>query len=185
MQESLRKPPMNTQSVWVVQCREAVQDLQAAVKQTKMHRASCCQVFAAALAAQVASEIFLLSSILSSSQAQQQQRLCASVTAAIELAQRRIQVNTVHQQCCATCAWSCLACLQSKNVLGTMSCRYKLPSPLNTQPQLAEPRFGSPTLQRGSGAYSVIGQRLPTSSFVALSISKPNSTHHISPVVSH
>ena len=92
---------MNTQSVCVVQCREAVQDLRAAVRQAKFHRAACCQVFAAALAAQLALEHSAESGILNSGQSQQQQRLCASLTAAIELAQQRIQVNTVHLQCCA------------------------------------------------------------------------------------
>ena len=84
---------MDTQSVWVVQSREAVQDLRVAVKQAKFHRAACCQVFAAALAAQLALEHSVENGILNSRQAQQQQRLCASMTAALELAQRRIQVN--------------------------------------------------------------------------------------------
>lgn len=86
---------MDTQSVWVAQCRDAVQDLRAAVKQAKLHRAACCQIFAAALAAQLALEHSVHSSITSTRQAQQQQRLCASMIAAIELAQRRIQVKSV------------------------------------------------------------------------------------------
>ena len=93
MQESLPKLPMDTQSVWVVQCRDAVQGLRAAVKQAKFHRAACCQVFAAALAAQLALEHSERSDSVNSSQVQQQQRLCASMTAALELAQRRIQVD--------------------------------------------------------------------------------------------
>lgn len=85
---------MNTQSVWVALCRDAIQELRAAVKQAKFYRAACCQAFAAALAAQLALEHFVHCGSLSTSLAQQQQRLCASMTAAIELAQRRIQVKS-------------------------------------------------------------------------------------------
>lgn len=91
---------MNTQSVWVEHCRDAIQELRVAVKQAKLYRAACCQAFAAALAAQLASEHFVHSGSLSTSLAQQQQRLCASMTAAIELAQRRIQVNSASAIVC-------------------------------------------------------------------------------------
>lgn len=105
MQESLPKPRMNTQSVWVAQCRDAIQELRAAVKQAKFYRAACCQAFAAALAAQLALEHFVHSGSLSTSLSQQQQRLCASMTAAIELAQRRIQVKATSALLCNVLAW--------------------------------------------------------------------------------
>ena len=84
---------MNATSVWVEHCSDGVQSLWAAVRQAKRHRAACCKLFAAALAAQLALQHLLHSSAMSTSQAQQLQRLCASITAAIELAQQRVQVT--------------------------------------------------------------------------------------------
>lgn len=86
---------MNATTVWAEHCSDAVQSLWAAAKQAKRHRAACSKLFAAALAAQLALQQLLHSRTPSISQAQQQQRLCASITAAIELAQQRVQVTAL------------------------------------------------------------------------------------------
>ncbi|DBA83679.1 TPA: hypothetical protein ACH3X1_006228 [Trebouxia sp. C0004] len=76
---------------WVAQCKDSVEALRADIKQAKSQRARCCQVLAAALAAQLALEHTVHLEGLSLRQAQALQRLCASTFAAIELAQQRVQ----------------------------------------------------------------------------------------------
>ena len=77
---------------WGAQCREAVKRLQLAVKQAKCHRAKCCQVLAAALAAHLAVEHAVHHGGFSTTQTQQLQGLCAATVATIELAHQRIKV---------------------------------------------------------------------------------------------
>ncbi|DBA72008.1 TPA: hypothetical protein ACH3X2_010748 [Trebouxia sp. C0005] len=76
---------------WVAQCKDSVEALRADIKQAKSQRARCCQVLAAALAAQLALEHTVHLEGLSLHQAQALQQLCASTYAAIELAQQRVQ----------------------------------------------------------------------------------------------
>ena len=80
---------------WVAQCKDCVEALRADIKQAKSQRARCCQVLAAALAAQLALEHTVHLEGLSLRQAQALQQLCASTFAAIELAQQRVQVTGV------------------------------------------------------------------------------------------
>ena len=82
----------NALCLWAAQSRDAVQNLRALVRQTKRHRAACCHLYAAAIAAQLALEQSVHSNLSSTSLAEQQQKICASITAAIELAQQRVQV---------------------------------------------------------------------------------------------
>ena len=80
---------------WVAQCKQSVEALQADIKQATSHRAKCCQVLAAALAAQLALEHAVHREGLTSHQSQALQQLCASTFAGIELAQLCIQVTGV------------------------------------------------------------------------------------------
>ena len=77
----------------VGQCRAAVESLRAEVHQAKSHRARCCQVLAAALAASLALEHALHSGELSPGQAQRLHKLSALTVAAVELAHQRVQVR--------------------------------------------------------------------------------------------
>lgn len=77
---------------WVAQCKQSVEALQSDTKQATFHRARCCQVLAAALAAQLAVEHAVHKEGLTSRQSQALQQLCASTFAGIELAQQCIQV---------------------------------------------------------------------------------------------
>jgi len=92
---------MEQYTLWVTQCRDAVESLRADVKQAKSHRAKCCQVLAAALAARLALEHTIHDDGLSTRQAQHLQRLCASTVAAVELAQQRVQVALFSASCTA------------------------------------------------------------------------------------
>ena len=78
---------------WVEECKAAVQALRSTTKQAKAHREECCSVLGAALAAALALEQAVYSCALSTAKAQELQRLYAAVTAAIELAQQRVQVS--------------------------------------------------------------------------------------------
>ena len=94
-----QKDEMDLNSAWVKQYGDAVQSLQGVVKHAKNHRTACCHILAAAIAAQLALEHSAQSSTLDLSQAQRQQRLCASMMAAIGLAHQRVQVHE---------PWKCL-----------------------------------------------------------------------------
>ena len=96
---------------WVAQCKESVEALQADIKQATSHRARCCQVLAAALAAQLALEHAVHIEGLTSHQSQALQQLCASTFAGIELAQHCVQVTGVLVCCLRT---HCLTNIQLK-----------------------------------------------------------------------
>ena len=91
----------------VGQCKAAVESLRAVVQQAKSHRAKCCQVLAAALAASLAFEHALHSGELSSGQAQRLHKLCALTLAAVELAHQRVQVSNLPN---ISCHLSCQHC---------------------------------------------------------------------------
>lgn len=81
---------------WIEECKGAVQALRLTTKQAKAHREKCCSVLGAALAAALALEQAVYSCALNTVKAQELQRLYAAVTAAIELAQQRVQVSNVN-----------------------------------------------------------------------------------------
>ena len=78
---------------WIQDCKEAIHTLRMCVKSARAHRSRCCALLGAALGASLALEQAVYSGTLQISKAQELQRLCASVTAAIELAQQRVQVS--------------------------------------------------------------------------------------------
>ena len=78
---------------WIQECKEAIHTLRMCIKQAKAHREKCCSVLGAALGATLALEQAVYSGTLHTGKAQELQRLCAAVTAAIELAQQRVQVS--------------------------------------------------------------------------------------------
>ena len=118
---------------WVAQCKDSVEALRADIKQAKSQRDRCCQVLAAALAAQLALEHTVHLEGLNLRQAQALQQLCASTFAAIELAQQRVQVTGVrfsdslmacsHQSICTYCMMHTALCsaadMRSRGTSGT------------------------------------------------------------------
>lgn len=94
---------------WIQECKEAIHTLRLCIKQARAHREKCCSVLGAALGAALALEQAVYSGSLQTGRAQELQRLCASVTAAIELAQQRVQVSTWTSPC-TTCSISALRC---------------------------------------------------------------------------
>ena len=82
---------------WIQDCNEAIHTLRLCIKQARAYRERCCAVLGAALGAVLALEQAVYSGSLHTGKAQELQRLCASVTAAIELAQQRVQVSTLAQ----------------------------------------------------------------------------------------
>ncbi|KAL0038253.1 hypothetical protein WJX79_010194 [Trebouxia sp. C0005] len=77
---------------WIQECKEAIHTLRMCIKQARAHREKCCSVLGAALGAALALEQAVYSGTLHTGKAQELQRLCAAVTAAIELSQQRVQV---------------------------------------------------------------------------------------------
>lgn len=77
---------------WIQECKEAIHTLRICIKQARAYREKCCSVLGAALGAALALEQAVYSGTLHMGDAQELQRLCAAVTAAIELAQQRVQV---------------------------------------------------------------------------------------------
>ncbi len=78
---------------WIQECKEAIHTLRMCIKQARTYREKCCSVLGAALGAALALEQAVYSGTLHTGAAQELQRLCAAVTAAIELAQQRVQVS--------------------------------------------------------------------------------------------
>ena len=85
---------------WIQECKEAVHTLRMCIKQAKCHREKCCSVLGAALGAALALEQAVYNGSLHTRKAQELQRLCAAVTAAIELAQQRVQVSRYTSTSC-------------------------------------------------------------------------------------
>lgn len=83
--------PVQQLSEFISQCKEAVQQLRGSIQGATSHRAKCCEVLGAALTA-----ILALDQAVHSSSWQYQsrslQRLCGEVIAAVDLAQRRVQI---------------------------------------------------------------------------------------------
>ncbi|DBB01412.1 TPA: hypothetical protein ACH3X1_000077 [Trebouxia sp. C0004] len=77
---------------WIQDCKEAIHTLRMCIKQARAYREKCCSVLGAALGAALALEQAVYSGTLHRGKAQELQQLCAAVTAAIELAQQRVQV---------------------------------------------------------------------------------------------
>lgn len=75
----------------VSQCKKSVQQLRSSIKEATSHRAKCCQVLGSALTAILAVD----QAVRSPSQhppSRGLQKLCGEVIAAVDLAQRRVQV---------------------------------------------------------------------------------------------
>ena len=104
---------------WIEECKAAVQALRLTTKQAKAHREKCCSVLGAALAAALALEQAVYSCALNTVKAQELQRLYAAVTAAIELAQQRVQVSTVE-----------LCLLSNPALLPPVACMLCSPQPI-------------------------------------------------------
>ena len=78
---------------WIQECKEAIRTLRMCIKQARAYRERCCLVLGAALGAALALEQAVYSGTPHTGAAQELQQLCAAVTAAIELAQQRVQVS--------------------------------------------------------------------------------------------
>ena len=89
---------------WIQECKEAIHTLRMCIKQARAHREKCCSVLGAALGSTLALEQAVYSGTLHTEKAQELQRLCATVTAAIELAQQRVQVSCAPVDTSSKCA---------------------------------------------------------------------------------
>ncbi len=98
---------------WIQECKEAIHTLLMCIKQARAYREKCCSVLGAALGAALALEQAVYSGTLHTGEAQELQRLCAAVTAAIELAQQRVQVS---------CLFRLLLPLQASNCFCVLGC---------------------------------------------------------------
>ena len=86
----------------VSQCKESVQQLRSSIKEAKSHRGKCCEVLGAALTAILALDQAVHSSSQHAPPSQGLQKLCGEIIAAVDLAQRRVQVCLLSSHC----AWA-------------------------------------------------------------------------------